>query len=206
MATGDQVEGLTRDEAGQVNVLRGGTGIAVNPLRSAAANKGAVVAGDGDGAESSATREKVENLMARLRLTTAEATAVVIDDVDDLELVDPNRAFVGKVLSPNVLHIERIKSAMRPAWGNPRGLSFNPAGDNLFVVEFGSQADRDRVMEGSPWRVGKHVVLLKYFDADISPVDVVFDWLANWACITKLPTRLMRASRVLRLPSQLGMF
>ncbi|KAE8770261.1 hypothetical protein D1007_58023 [Hordeum vulgare] len=164
--------------------------------------KGVVDAGDG--AESSATGAGVENLMARLRLTTAEATAMVIDDVDDLELVDPNRDFVGKVLSPNVLHIETIKSAMRPAWGNPRGLNFNPAGDNLFVVEFRSQADRDRVMEGSPWRVGKHAILLKFFDVDISPVDVVFDRLAIWARITKLPTRLMRASRGIEIAKPIG--
>jgi hypothetical protein len=146
----------------------------------------------------------VEHLMAQLRLTAAESTAVVIDDVDDLELVDPDRALVGKVLSPNVLHIETIKSAMRPAWGNPRGLIFNPGGDNRFIAEFGSKVDRDRVMEGSPWKVGKHAVLLKFFDADVSPVDVVFDRLAIWARIHKLPTRLMRADRGLEIAKPLG--
>ncbi|KAE8812087.1 hypothetical protein D1007_10924 [Hordeum vulgare] len=171
-------------------------------LRSGAKNKGAV--GAGDCAQSSASGAGIENLMARLRLTTAESTAVIIDDVDDLEMVDPNRAFVSKVLSPNVLHIETIKSAMRPTWGNPRGLNFNSVGDNLFVVEFGSQADRDRVMEGSPWRVGKHAVLLKFFDADISPVDVVFDRLAIWARITKLPTRLTRAARGIEIAKPIG--
>jgi hypothetical protein len=88
-------------------------------------------------------------MMACLCLTAAEAAAVVIDDEDDLNLIDPDRAFVGKVLAPNVLHIETIKAAMRPAWGNPKGLTFNHAGDNLFIVVVGSQADRGRVMEGS---------------------------------------------------------
>ncbi|KAK1613008.1 hypothetical protein QYE76_036681 [Lolium multiflorum] len=150
-----------------------------------------------------AAGDKVENLMARLRLTAAENAAVVIDDVDDLELVDPDRTFWGKVLSPSVIHLETIKSAMRPAWGNPCGLTLNPAGDNLFVAEFGSKADRDRVMEGSPWKVGKHVVLLKKVDADVSPVDAVFDRLAIWARILKLPTRLMRADRVCASPAEL---
>jgi hypothetical protein len=50
---------------------------------------------------------------------------------------------------------------MRPTWGNPRGLVLNPAGDNLFIAEFSSMAERDRVMEGSPWTVGRHAVLMK---------------------------------------------
>ena len=66
-------------------------------------------------AGSSKSGEPVDKLLAQLRLTAAEATAVVIDDMDDPSLIDPERAFVGKVLAPNVLHIDTIKSAMRPA-------------------------------------------------------------------------------------------
>jgi hypothetical protein len=136
-------------------------------------------------------------------LTAAEAAAVLIDDEDDLNLIDPDRAFVGKVLAPNVLHIEMIKAAMRPAWGNPKGLIFNHAGDNLFVV-VGSQADRGHVMEGSPWAVGKHVVLIKKFDANVPPTNNVFDWLAIWARILALPSRLMNSTRGLEIAKPIG--
>jgi hypothetical protein len=94
---------------------------------------------------------------------------------------------VGKVLAPNVLHIQTISVAMRPAWGNPKGLLLNPAGDNLFISEFGSQVDRNRVMEGSPWVVGRHAVLLKKYDAEVQPQQVVFDHLAVWTRILSLP-------------------
>jgi hypothetical protein len=203
MAAGDQLEGSIREDMGKMESRQGG-GSAAADLPRSDAGKGVDAGDTGNGSSSAAAGEKVEKMMARLRLTAAEKTAVVIDDVDDLELVDPDRAFVGKVLSPNVLHLETIKSAMRLAWGNPRGLIFNTAGDNLFVAEFGSQADRDRVMEGSPWKVGKHVVLLKKVDADVSPLDVVFDRLAIWARIPKLPTRLMRAARGFEIAKPIG--
>ncbi|KAE8789491.1 hypothetical protein D1007_36291 [Hordeum vulgare] len=202
MASGCKDKGPIGEGVAMVNVPITEMDGAADFLQSGAKNKGAVRARDC--AQSSGSGAGVENLMARLCLTTAESATVIIDDFDDLEMVDPNRAFVGKVLSPNVLHIETIKSAMRPAWGNSRGLNFNSVGDNLFVVEFGSQADRDRVMEGSPWRVGKHAVLLKFFDADISPMDVVFDRLAIWARIIKLSTRLMRAARGLEIAKPIG--
>ncbi|KAM0883033.1 hypothetical protein ACQ4PT_031892 [Festuca glaucescens] len=203
MAAGDQEEGSVREGVVKGDALRDGGDAAVDRSRS---DRGKKVdsGGVGEGSSSTTAGDKVENMMARLRLTVAETAAVVIDDVDDLELVDPDRAFVGKILSPNVLHLETIKSAMRPAWGNPCGLIFNPAGDNLFVAEFGSKADRDRVMDGSPWKVGKHAVLLKKCDADVSPVDVVFDRLAIWARILKLPTRLMRADRGLEIARPIG--
>jgi hypothetical protein len=134
-------------------------------------------------------------MMANLRLTNAESKAVVIDDVEDLALVDPERSFVGKVLAPKVFHIQTISAAMRPAWGNPKGLLLNPAGDNLFIAEFCSKGDRDRVMEDSPWMVGKHAVLMKKYDAEVQPQDVVFDRMAIWARILSLPNRLMNSTR-----------
>jgi hypothetical protein len=143
-------------------------------------------------------------MMARLRLTAAESTAVVVD-TEDLDLVDPDRAFVGKVIAPNKLHVQTISSALRPAWGNPKGLTFNHAGDNLFVAEFGSKADRDRVMEGSPWTVGRHVVLMKKYDVEVQPQMVVFDRFAIWARILALPNRLMNAQRGLEIAKPIGL-
>lgn len=85
--------------------------------------------------------ESVADLMARLHLTAVEAKAVVLDDEDEADPVDPDLAFVGKVVAPNTLHIQTIAAAMRLAWGNPRGLLFNSVGDNLFLTEFGSKSD-----------------------------------------------------------------
>jgi hypothetical protein len=204
MVSGDRVEGAIGGVHGEVGMNQGGD----DPyLDQSHAEKGKKVSNEGVDCAASSSRsgEQVEHMMANLRLTAAESAAVVIDDVEDLELVDPDRVFVGKVLSLNILHIETIKSAMKPAWVNPRGLTFNPAGDNLFVAEFGSRADRDRVMDGSPWRVGKHAVLLKIFDTNVSPVDVVFDRLALWARIPKLPTRLMRSDRGFEMANPIGL-
>ncbi|KAM0841240.1 hypothetical protein ACQ4PT_059096 [Festuca glaucescens] len=172
-----------------------------------ALEQGQVPASKGGGGVSSSSKsgEKVEQMMARLRLTAVESTAVVIDDREDLDLVDPDRAFVGKVLAPNKLHVQTISSALRPAWGNPKGLTFNPSGDNLFVAEFGSKADRDRVMEGSPWTVGRHAVLMKKYDTEVQPQMVVFDRFAIWARILALPNRLMNSTHGLEIAKPIGL-
>jgi hypothetical protein len=110
--------------------------------------------------------DHVLEMMGRLRLTSVEAAAVVLDDVIDDFLVHSEWALVGKVLALNNMHISTIALALRPAWGNPHGLVLNPTGDNLCVAEFAKKADKDRVLDGPPWVVGKHAVLLQEFNID----------------------------------------
>ncbi|KAM0899778.1 hypothetical protein ACQ4PT_021067 [Festuca glaucescens] len=180
-----------------------GDGVSTEPARSEKGKSTSGIAAS-EAAGSSSKGDQMEDLMARLRLTAAESEAVVLEDEDDLELIDLDRAFVGKVLAPNALHIQTITSAMRPAWGNPKGLVFNPAGVNLFIAKFGSKADRDRVIEGSPWKVGKHAVLMKKYDTEVRPQQVVFDRMAIWARILSLPNRLMNAQRGAEIAKNIG--
>ena len=79
---------------------------------------------------------------------------------------------------------------MRPAWGNPKGLVFTPAGENIFVAEFDSKRDRDRVWEGSPWHVSKNVVILSEFEDCMCPSELKFDKLQLWARVLNLPFNL----------------
>ena len=90
----------------------------------------------------------MEEAMGKLDLTEEEATPLVLDDID--EGARQTWAIARKVLNRNLLHIQMISNALRPAWGNPRGLAFRPVGKNTFVAEFETQRDRDRVWEGSP--------------------------------------------------------
>jgi hypothetical protein len=82
-----------------------GSGGSSRPTRSELGKDAATAVAVGSTVGGSSSGDGVEQMMARLRLTAAESRAVVIDDVDDLGLVDPDRSFVGKVLAPNVLHI-----------------------------------------------------------------------------------------------------
>jgi hypothetical protein len=111
----------------------------------------------------------------------------VLDDGTDDISVHSKWALIGKVLSPSTLHISTIAAALRPAWGNPRGLLLNPTGVNIFVAEFGTKADMDRVLDGSPWVVGKRAVLLQGFDADLKPQEMTFNKLRLWVRIVNPP-------------------
>ena len=69
-----------------------------------------------------AARARMEEAMGKLDLTEEEATPLILDDVNDG--ARPIWVIAGKVLHRNLLHIQPIANALRPAWGNPRGLMF----------------------------------------------------------------------------------
>jgi hypothetical protein len=112
----------------------------------------------------------------------------VIDDRDAGE--QQKWMLAGKVLYRHVFHIQTIISALRPAWGNPKGLQFRSVGENKFVAEFASQRDRDRVWDGSPWHVSKNAVILSEFEECMQPSELRFDRLQLWARIMNLPFNL----------------
>uniref|UniRef100_A0ACD5YZ10 Uncharacterized protein n=1 Tax=Avena sativa TaxID=4498 RepID=A0ACD5YZ10_AVESA len=135
--------------------------------------------------------DSVADMLERINLTSEEADAVILEDENKEDLVILNWALIGKVLSPKVLHIQKIMSALRPAWGNPKGLVAKSVEDNVFIVEFESMFDRDRIKEGALWTIGKHAVILNNFDPGKKPSEVSFDRILLWARIYNLRFELM---------------
>ena len=153
--------------------------------------------------------EQVSELFGKLNLTAKEKEVLVLKDADDSDLTLVNHAVIGKVLAPNSLQLQTIMAAMRPAWGNPKRLMARMVGDNLFIAEFESEMDKKRILDGSPWyigrqSVGRQVVILQDFNYDISPTDVSFDELAIWVNILNLPLGLRDEKWGFELAGKIG--
>ncbi|KAM0904561.1 hypothetical protein ACQ4PT_017923 [Festuca glaucescens] len=135
-----------------------------------------------------AARARLEEQLGKLDITEEEATPLVIDDRE--EEMQQKWMLVGKVLYCNVFHIQTISNAMRPAWGNSKGLLFRYVGKNMFVAEFATQHDRDHVWEGLPWHVSNNDVVSSEFEDCMTPSELKFDRLQLWARIMNLPFNL----------------
>lgn len=144
-----------------------------------------------EGRSADGTSSSMAEMLRRLKLTAEESDALSVDDTALEDLATSDLAIIGKVLSSTVLNIQTIIAALRPAWGNPRGLEIKPARKNTFIAEFGSKQDFDRVLDGSPWYVGKKAVLVQKLDPNLRPSEVPFDKMSIWIRICDLPFGLM---------------
>jgi hypothetical protein len=60
----------------------------------------------------------------------------------------------------------------------------------MFVADFDSQRDRDRVKAGSPWHVSHNAVIIEEFVDHMQPSELKFDKLQVWARVMNLPFNL----------------
>ena len=115
-------------------------------------------------------RARLEEQLGKLDITEEEVTPLVLDD--RVEGAPERWMVAGKILHRNNLHINTISNALRPSWGNPKGLVFRLVGENTFVAEFATQRDRDHVWDGSPWHISKNAVILAEFSDCMRPDEV----------------------------------
>lgn len=150
----------------------------------------------------------VMDLMAKLNLTEEEgAVAEFSDDEDVTELQFMEWALVGKVLSPMAVHVNTVRAAMKPAWGNPAGLkmrAIGEKGDNLFVAEFAGKTEMERALAGTPWMVGRHAVILQHYDERLSASEITFERMEIWVRMLNLPLGWMNQTRGSRAMSLVG--
>jgi hypothetical protein len=147
----------------------------------------------------------VTSKLAKLGLTAREKILVMEDEKEE-EDTPVSFAVMGKVLSAKKFHIQTIDSALRPQWGNPRGLKFTPRGDNVFLASMDFERDRKRIWEGAPWTVSKHAVVLDDFDESMKPSEIKFRRLPMWFRCEDLPFNWMNEARGKAIAGQVGEF
>jgi hypothetical protein len=65
----------------------------------------------------------------------------------------------------------------------------------MFVAEFGSGTNMERVLAGSPWMVGRYAIILKAYDKKLNASKIMFDCLEMWVHILNLPLGWMNQHR-----------
>ncbi|KAM0866626.1 hypothetical protein ACQ4PT_042514 [Festuca glaucescens] len=163
---------------------------------------------DGQGKETGGRSSSVDGVFAekfkRMVLTEKEKKVLMMDDLEDEE--GQKIAVVGKVLAPTKFHIQTITSALRPQWGNPRGLTFKAMGDNVFMANLEKEQDRKRIWEGAPWMIHHHAVVLADFETSMRPSEVRFERIPIWIQCHDLPFNWLNVKRGENIAKQIGEF
>jgi hypothetical protein len=93
---------------------------------------------------------------------------------------------------------------MRVAWGLQYLKPVQVLGDNRFLIEFGSEEVKQRVVEGGPWRHKGDALIVVSYDGFALPSLVVTNIIGIWARFYDLPVALRKVDYVEKLGAHLG--
>ncbi|VAH98077.1 hypothetical protein VPH35_069188 [Triticum aestivum] len=94
---------------------------------------------------------------------------------------------VGKAFSPRPFNKTVLEKTMQRAWGLHHEARFRDMGDNIFAVHFGSEGDWRHAMSNGPWQFDFNVLVLKEYDSNVRPSEMIFDKVDVWVRVTDLP-------------------
>ncbi|OMO99000.1 reverse transcriptase [Corchorus capsularis] len=94
---------------------------------------------------------------------------------------------VGRLLTERSFNKQAMINTLKQVWKLVKEFSIIALEENLFLFKFASEADMDRVLEGSPWTFDKHLLLFANYDGNLCPEDYNFTRAPFWIRIYELP-------------------
>lgn len=145
------------------------------------------------------------NKCAALRITEDESDIVALDDeTNDTEDTNITLAMVGKVLTIRPYNFEAMKNTMNEVWAISKGALFRPIENDLFVVQFASLRDKNKVLAGRPWTFDQNLMLLNEIDGSAQPSNISLTHCPFWVRLYNLPMDSRTENRIKLIGGGLG--
>lgn len=105
--------------------------------------------------------DELEALWKKLSFTEEEDEKIVLASNSTKAAKERgNNCLVMKVLSRRSIALDAIRKNLRMVWKPNKGLQIMEVGEELFIVEFGDEKDKKKVLDMSPWNYEKQLILL----------------------------------------------
>ncbi|KAL2935792.1 Gag polyprotein [Bienertia sinuspersici] len=113
--------------------------------------------------------EELVKELEKFHLTKEEETIIGGgQDNDEGQRVDMKVSLmlVGKLLTNRPINYEAMKKTFRSIWRLKEGMAVRMVEANLFVFQFSSVSDKEKVVQGRPWFFDNQLLLLKETKGD----------------------------------------
>jgi hypothetical protein len=94
-----------------------------------------------------------------------------------------------KSFSPHYLFSEMINM-----WGISSLVSLKKIGDYIFKLEFHKPEEKERVVDGGPWRHKGDALIVMHYDGFSRPSEVCIKSIKLWIILYDLPLAMMKES------------
>jgi hypothetical protein len=95
---------------------------------------------------------------------------------------------------------------MQNAWGTSKLKAVEKLGEYSFKVEFVTENEKKRVLDGGPWRHKGDALILVHYDGLCRSSEVRINTFQVWVCFYDLPPMMMKEAFAKQLGGQIGTY
>ena len=149
--------------------------------------------------------DELEKLWSKLKFTEEEDEGIELGSscTKAAKAVGKN-CIVMKILTMRSLNLDTLRKNLRMLWKPNRGLQISETDEEMFLVEFGDGKDKQKVLEMCPWSFEKQLIVLKEFEGELVPRDIVMKHCPFWVQIFNLPLKIRTKETGWAIGSTLG--
>ena len=144
--------------------------------------------------------DSLEGLWKKFSLSECEGDGVDLASESD----KPQSFLAAKFLTRRSLNVEAVARTFKPLWRTDQGFTIRDMGNNILVIVFDEEADRERVLQGEPWAYDKHLIVFQRIAEEEAIEEVNFSEISFWIQLHGLPVRKMTQESAILLAAPLG--
>ena len=149
--------------------------------------------------------EDLEVLWQRLSLTEEEDEKIVLGSNSTKAAKEQGKnCLVMKILSRKSIMLDALRKNLRMMWKLNKGVQIMEIEEEIYMVEFGDEKDKKKVLEMSPWSYEKQLILLHDFDGEQVPKKISLTKSPFWVQIHNLPLKSKTRETGLAIGKALG--
>ena len=149
--------------------------------------------------------EELEELWSKLSFTEEEDEGISLGSNSTKAARDRGRfCVILKILSHRSVNVEALRKNLNMLWKPRKSIRFSELEEDLFLVEFGDEGDKRRVLDMRPWSYEKQLVLLQEFEGELTPKEIVMKWSPFWVQMYNLPLKCRTKETTWAIGSKLG--
>ncbi|XP_050241424.1 uncharacterized protein At4g02000-like [Quercus robur] len=132
--------------------------------------------------------DELEELWKKLTFTEEEDTGIELDSSSTSAARKIGKyCAIMKILSQRSINIDALRKNLRMLWKLNKGVQISELEEDLYLVEFGDEKDKRKVLDMCPWSYEKQLVLIQEFDGKLTPKEIEVKWAPFWVQIYNLP-------------------
>ena len=132
--------------------------------------------------------EELEVLWRKLTFTDEEDKGVELGSSSTKAAKEiGKKCAIMKIMSPRSISLDTLRKNLRMMWKTNRWVNSSELEADLYLVEFGDDKDKKKILDMYPWSFEKQLVLLQEFERELTPKEIKIKWSPFWIQIFNLP-------------------